>query len=157
MFKCYDCGSAYAEPQITYQWAEEGAKQHLGCHCGGPLGDAEQCQFCGEWFLQDDDFTPPYCHACAAAEYTPTLGLAFVASSQYEKDFTAFCYNLSFRSRSGGQGAAILFAAAQNAISAGLSLHRPSAEEAALKAFCLEDIDEWVDFLSCFKNQKHAG
>lgn len=156
MYKCYDCGRVIRNADNIIPFTADYGGAHQQCECGGPLGEAQECAYCGEAFLPDEDFSAPWCYACAQSAYTAALGLRFIKENGYEKNFTAYCYDIIFARRADERAALILFATAKNEIEIAQAFLRPCAESAALREFCLEDLDEWVDFLNYCISQKIA-
>lgn len=63
MYKCYDCGSIFTEPENfsedrTPGGAFEGGsfiEDYTGCPmCSGAYGEVQECDLCGEWAYVGD-------------------------------------------------------------------------------------------------------
>lgn len=52
MFKCYDCGYEFDEPET---WTERHGEAFSGCpRCNGSFDEAKHCDNCGEYFLESE-------------------------------------------------------------------------------------------------------
>lgn len=63
MFKCYDCGSIFTEPEDFSEDRTPGGvfeggsfiESYTGCPmCSGSYGEAQECDICGEWVYTSD-------------------------------------------------------------------------------------------------------
>lgn len=78
MLKCNYCGKVVDEDELGV--CSEGVFNNYGeymgskyyqaeCSCGGEFVEADECELCGEWFL-DDELTNGFCDDCLESEMT---------------------------------------------------------------------------------------
>ena len=62
MFKCWDCGRTFDEPNT---WRERSGEVLSGCpSCGGSFDETKKCQICGCDFLSEELYNECICEEC---------------------------------------------------------------------------------------------
>ena len=62
MFKCWECGHEFLEPNI---WTEHHGETLCGCpSCSGAFEIAHECEICGGWFIPAESKLRDVCQEC---------------------------------------------------------------------------------------------
>lgn len=147
MFICDKCGNELDElptfqdprPYGNTTVYEEMTEDR--CTCGGTYEEAETCRGCGEHFIE---LNSGLCDERVKDAYTAEIGLRYV---EYNKsDFLEYFYGLP-SGQTSNDADGILFRHFVAMVSVHAPFGRDCAETIKMKDYCLEDIENFAEFL----------
>ena len=84
MYICAECGKTF---ENLARWKEPHGEELCGCpYCGGGVEEAEKCEICGEYHLEED-LTNGVCEDCIEKEIDYDTVLGYLKSRNLLCDF----------------------------------------------------------------------
>lgn len=146
MFKCGE-GHVFEKPIALLKDYFDRGEVMYGCPiCGDGFEKAYQCRMCDEWFY-GDEINKDICYECAKKEYTHRKGILFI---NRHKEFYLWLYDiqdyyLEFVKKKYKKNG--LIKVLERDFLQRIDLDEQSDDLVALQDFCMDNIDEWIDFL----------
>lgn len=147
MYKCRECENVFEYPIIKYEAHGDDCAYNeplMGCpDCGEVYASAVRCESCNGFFSDWDDLYNGWCYTCAGEAFTAELGYAFLV---YTKEENAFYAGYMYNAETDNEELSAILKADFKRKVAGEGKTRVYTD--MLKAYCLEDITVWIDFLN---------
>ena len=146
MYICLECGRDFENPS---NWTEPHGEEMCGCpYCGGCAEEAEECEICGEYHLEDD-LTNGICKSCYEKQFDYEIALKYLVEKRLLRNFFLVWYWQVASDVTDDESEEF-----DNTL---ISIFKAKVQEdkktfrtafySQLKEYILDDIYDWTDFL----------